>query len=191
MSIFQDNLREGLVGESEIATWLRRGGFSVLPAYEKVVDDFKGPRFYSPTAELVSPDMLAFKHGQQLWIEAKTKTRFSWFGSGGYWVTGINYKHYLDYLQVEKETGLPVCVMFLHRESETWPQDIARWGAPRTCPTGLFYCRLTTEHSHKHKDWKGVEMIYWSLSRLKQLVPLDAFVELTGGNGAKQHYLDR
>lgn len=173
MSVFQQQLAVGIVGEGQIATWLRRRGHCVLPAYEKVIDDQKGPRLYSPTADLVAPDMLVFRDGRQMWIEAKTKTRFSWYGLGKYFVTGLNYRHYLDYLQVEKETGLAVWILFLHRNGDTWPPDVQKWNAPPVCPTGLFTCRLTAETSHQAPDAKGVPMIYWPFHRLRLIASLD------------------
>lgn len=172
MSVFQDKLAEGVIGEGIIARWLRARGHCVLPAYEKVIDDQKGPRLYTPSQKLVAPDMLVFRGGNQLWIEAKTKTRFSWYARGGYFVTGINERHFLDYVEVERETGLSVWLLFLHRYADTWAVDVQKWGAPALCPTGLYACSLSTAESHRANDGRGVPMIYWAFSVLRKLADL-------------------
>ena len=43
---FSDTLKQGQLGESLIAKWLRRQGWSILPAYEKEIDNGKGPRLF-------------------------------------------------------------------------------------------------------------------------------------------------
>lgn len=88
-------------------------------------------------------------------------------------MTGINHRHYCDYVRVQKETGLDVWLLFLHRNAETWPPDVQKWNAPGVCPTGLFTCRLMAEASHIAPDAKGVQMIYWPLSGLRLIAPLD------------------
>lgn len=167
---FADSLSSGQLGESLIAQWLRRRGWHVLPAYEKEIDNGKGPRLFTASdagkAQLISPDLLAMRSGQFLWVEAKHKTRFSWYGKGNCWVTGVDRRHFEDYCAVTDSTGLNVWLLFLHRDNQTWPEDVAKWGAPPTCPTGLFgrsiaALRLAENQSHQSDKWGHTGMVYW------------------------------
>lgn len=169
MSIFEENLRQGQIGESIIAKWLRRRGWHVLPAYEKEIDNGKGPRLFTAngsasTAQLVAPDILGIRSGSFKWFEAKHKTRFSWYGKGGYFVTGIDKRHFDDYCKVADVTGLPVWVLFLHTDSKTWPMDVEKWKAPPQCPTGLFGAEITKmseQKSHQSDNHGTSGMYYW------------------------------
>ena len=170
MTSFADSLSTGQLGESLIAQWLRRRGWHVLPAYEKEIDNGKGPRLFMASdagkSQLIAPDLLAMRGGKFMWVEAKHKTRFSWYGKGGYWVTGVDRRHFEDYCRVADDTDLDVWLLFLHRDSSAWPEDIAKWGAPSTCPTGLFgrsiaALRLEENQSHTSDKWGTSGMVYW------------------------------
>ncbi len=171
---FEDKLNIGAMGESIIAKYLcNHLGVAVLPAYEKLMNDNKGPRLFLRDKNLVVPDMLTFTHnGPFVWIEAKVKTVFSWYGRGGYFVTGINYHHFRDYQEVQARTNIPVVLTFLHYESKTWPNDVKRWNAPTECPTGLF--ALWLNHTREsHRDYSGnTLMIYWRLEVLSYMATL-------------------
>ena len=79
MSNFDDAYAYGLTGESKIAQWWKDRGYNVLPVYEKLVGDYKGPSvFLSDGRSLVAPDMLAFSTHKSYWVEAKHKSAFSW-----------------------------------------------------------------------------------------------------------------
>lgn len=176
---FQDSLQFGQVGENHIARWLRSRGYHVLPVYEKEIDNGKGPRLFMASTckypQLIAPDMLALRGSSILWVEAKRKTRFSWYGIGGYWVTGIDERHYRDYCAVQDETEYPVWLMFLHTESTTWPNDVVKWGAPSSCPTGLFGNQLSAlRENESHRSTRHAHgMVYWPLSRLHLLAHLN------------------
>lgn len=140
---FATSLATGQLGESLIAQWLRRRGWHVLPAYEKETGDYKGPRLFmaqgSDKAQLIAPDLLTMRNGDFRWIEAKHKTHFSWYGKEQRFVTGIDLHHYGDYCRVADETGIDVWLMFLHREENTWQEDVVKWGAPPKCPNGAVW----------------------------------------------------
>ena len=180
---FATTLPFGQIGEGYIATWLRGRGWNVLPVYEKEIDNGKGPRLFmaksSGPTQLIAPDMLALKDGKFMWVEAKRKTRFSWYGKGGYWVTGIDKRHYDDYCAVFKTTKIQLWIMFLHSESHTWPEDVRKWHAPETCPVGLFGntidCLMNTA-SHVSHNYGTSGMIYWNISALRALAPLAAIM---------------
>lgn len=174
---FDQRLAFGKIAESHIATWLRRArGWSVLPVYEQELAEGKGPQFFTPDSEVVAPDMLAMKGDQVRWIEAKRKTVFSWRGVGGYWETGIDLRHYHEYLRVADLHPWSVWLLFLHESSRTDPRDVERWGAPATCPTGLYggtIAYLRDHESHTDPRWGRTGMVYWKHETLKQLATLD------------------
>lgn len=185
MSNFDTQLQFGQIGEGYIAKWLRRCGWNVLPVYEKEIDTGKGPRLFmaemSSRSELIAPDLFVIKNGRFVWVEAKRKTRFSWYGIGRRWVTGIDKRHFEDYLQVQSETNVPVWLMFLHTESTTWPVDIAKWGAPNACPTGLYgeeINKLAVENaiSHQSDKYGPTGMVYWAHDTLKKLAELQEVI---------------
>lgn len=180
--MFRDQLAIGQLGESLIAQWLRRRGWNVLPAYEKEIDNGKGPRLFTAecdgrSEQLVSPDLFVMRHKEFRWIEAKHKTHFSWYGIGGYFVTGVDLHHFRDYCKVADRTELPVWLLFLHRESATWDEDIKKRGAPATCPVGLFgqEIAILRQHcSHEHPNHGRTGMIYWQpVKHLRLLARLE------------------
>ena len=181
MSTFADSLHQGQLGESIIANWLRRMGWHVLPAYEKQIDSGKGPRLFLAKGhadrQLIAPDILGLREGKFMWFEAKHKTRFSWYGMGRYFVTGIDKRHFDDYCKVAKETKLPVWVLFLHVDSNTWQKDVDNWNAPPQCPTGLFGAEITkmqAEKSHDSNRHGASGMYYWQpYVHLKELAKLE------------------
>lgn len=167
----------GVAGESRIAHWLRRYGYSVLPVYEKLVDEGKGPQLYLPEGSLIAPDLLAFKAKKTVWIEAKHKTAFSWHRLTQRWVTGIDLRHYKDYCRVQDETPWDVWLLFLHEGGQA--KD-----SPADSPSGLFGNRLAylrCHVNHRSDKWGRTGMVYWALEHLKKLGKLDelAVVEAT------------
>lgn len=183
---FAANLEVGQLGESAISRWLRGRGWHILPAYEKEIGTGKGPRLFmatgGPSEELITPDLLAMRGGQFFWVEAKHKSVFSWYGKGHYWTTGVDRRHFADYLQVQERTDIPVWLMFLHRQSAPWPQDLQRWtDCPRTCPTGLFGEQLATlaqSKSHESDRHGRSGMVYWNVATLKRLSSIEAITPL-------------
>lgn len=176
---FTDQLAFGQIGEGYIAKWLRGRGWNVLPVYEKEIDTGKGPRLFmsefSARPELIAPDLLAIKGGSFVWVEAKRKTRFSWYGKGKYWVTGIDHRHYVDYIQVQEELGVDVWLMLLHTESATWQTDIDKRNAPETCPVGLYgrtIKKLMLCISHDSEKYGPTGMVYWRDTDLIKLAEL-------------------
>jgi hypothetical protein len=181
---FNDYLTEGRIGEGQIAQWLRQvKNEMLLPAYEIEIHSGKGPRLLLKDFELIAPDFYAIKiNGTTVlckWIEAKQKTRFTWHrNSGGNWQTGIDLKHYEDYLKVRELTQTTVCIMFLHRGCIPSNSDL-RHGSPRYCPTGL-YCRsIDYLRAHEHhrdsydKDGRDYPMVYWNERTLERIATLE------------------
>ena len=135
--IFAEKLDYGKVGEGLIAQWLMARGNLILPVYEVEKTANKGPQLFSAAANLVSPDLVAFTSHGVMWIEAKHKTVFTWHRNTQHWTTGIDLRHYEDYMEVAKQTKLPVWLMFFHRNEVPSDSD-KRYGCPSECPTGLY-----------------------------------------------------
>ena len=129
--------------------------------------------------------MLVFTHCGITWVEAKHKTVFTWHRLTERWTTGIDKRHYIEYLRVSWRTKFPVWLMFCHRES--LPSDIdIRHGCPPECPTGLFggeLFRLVADESHRSQPYDPNRtgfvghgksgMVYWAVDALTLLATKD------------------
>ena len=158
MLSFAENLENGKAGESVIAKWLIRRGYAVLPVYEKILDDGKGPQLYTGGGGLVAPDLLAMKNRNILWFEAKHKTAFSWHRITNRWVTGIDFRHYREYIKIKNITSYPIWVLFLHKGGQA--KD-----SPPNSPAGLFGNELNVlmrNENHRHDNWGRTGMVYWA-----------------------------
>jgi hypothetical protein len=174
--IDSSDFKMGRVGEGRIANWLKRRGWAVLPVYEKEVDEGKGPQLFMLDKSLIAPDMLAFKKTNVRWIEAKHKTVFTWHRITQRWCTGIDLRHYRDYLQVAELSPWPVWLLFLHERSIPDARDL-QYGCPQECPTGLFggeLFYLQNNENHQHKNWGRSGMVYWAHDTLACLAPVDS-----------------
>lgn len=171
---FDRQLAVGRVGESLIARWLRSRGHSVMPVYEIEKPEGKGPRLFLASVDLIAPDMLAFKGTGARWIEAKSKGAFTWHRVTGRYVTGIDLRHYLDYLQVDEASPWPVWLMFLQRggRAKDTPPHVP------DSPAGLFGHRLSYLREHENhrappSQWGSGGMVYWAHGTLIQLATLE------------------
>jgi len=162
---FDEQLKIGQTAEGKIAQWFKSKGFTILPIYEKVLDTGKGPQLFLPDTALIAPDMLIFKGEKTLWIEAKYKTAFSWHRITQKWVTGIDIKHYGDYIKVNNSTEWPVWIVFLHEGGQA--KD-----SPENSPKGLYGNELSylcANENHRSKNWGNSGMVYWAIDKLKLL----------------------
>ena len=166
---FDESLREGLLGEGLITRWLNSRGWNVLPAYEIEVQSGKGPRLFSAKlGKLIAPDLLVFNESGFYWVEAKTKSAFTWHRITKTFQTGIDRRHWLDYIQVGQTTGVPVWLMFLHRPG-SYAKDTPDG---MVSPSGLYgqeidKLRDTIDHEHANHGPSG--MVYWQESALKKI----------------------
>jgi len=187
---FADKLAFGKVAEGFIANWLMARGNSVLPVYEIEKSTGKGPQLFGLDASLVAPDMVVFTENGVVWIEAKHKSVFTWHRNTKQWTTGIDLRHYGDYLKVAKTTRLPVWLMFFHEHSIPSDDD-KRMGCPESCPVGLFggdIFDLVPRENHRSPalDYNrdGIKghgrsgMVYWATSALKQLASHDNVMQV-------------
>jgi hypothetical protein len=180
MGNFDQNLKTGQIGESIISKWLQGKGHSVFPAYQIEHHTGKGPQMFAASGDLVLPDLLAFKAGNVVWIEAKHKTCFSWHRISERWTTGIDKRHYKEYLEVSSATQLPVWLLFYHPSDKPDARDLKYDECPRACPTGLFGRNikiLKKVESHTSDRHGPSGMVYWCVDNLKLLATVN---EMTG-----------
>jgi len=172
MTTFEQKLAFGKAGESLIANWLKRRGYSVLPVYEKEIGAGKGPQVFTANGDFIAPDLLIFgKDSVKVWwIEAKHKSAFTWHRITSRWVTGIDLKHYQNYLTVQELSPWPVWLLFLQRDGQakdTPPGMIS--------PTGLYgrsLVYLRRHENHRHGNWGRGGMVYWADSVLIKIADL-------------------
>jgi hypothetical protein len=173
---FSEQLHFGKVGESRIARWLMERSWTVLPVYETELHSGKGPVLYSMSSALVAPDMLAYRQSDVKWVEAKTKTSFTWHRITQRWVTGIDLRHYRDYLKIASESPWPIWLLFLHLDSQgakDTPTELVG-----ESPVGLFgneLLHLSGCENHRHDNWGRSGMVYWELDSLRCLATIDHF----------------
>lgn len=174
---FRQQLAVGQIGESQIAAWLRARGYSVLPVYETEINTGKGPRLFTPHGESIAPDMLVMRGTDIRWIEAKHKTVFSWWRIGACWETGIDIRHYEEYLSIDAQHPYPVWLLFLHTSSVPDARDMPY--CPPACPIGLFggrLSRLRTLVSHTSDRHGKSGMVYWKHTDLQLIAALDEVI---------------
>lgn len=168
---FQSRLAFGQMAESRIVKWLRRRGKLVLPIYDIEYDSGKGPRLFGKEEMFIAPDLVVITGEEAKFIEAKHKTVFSWHRITERWVTGIDLRHYFDYLRLMERVKWPIWLLFLH-ESATPRNEDLRFKSPPTCPTGLFGNDLAvlaaTENHRSDKHGKS-GMVYWAHGSLKNI----------------------
>lgn len=170
--MFKERLAFGKLGESKIASWLRTRGNYVLPVYE-TEEQYKGPRLYAPTREIVSPDLLVFNFEGIRWVEAKHKTVFTWHRITERWTTGIDRRHYKEYLSLAEEWPWPIWLLFLHESDE--PDERDKEYCPKKCPIGLYggdILLLNKKINHEHDNWGKSGMVYWAEKSLIKLATL-------------------
>jgi hypothetical protein len=168
VNTFAESLERGAVGETALTKWLNSKGWSVLPAYEKVENDNKGPRIFSPDGQIISPDLLAFQDERAIWVEAKTKSAFTWHRNTSTWVTGIDRHHYKEYLRIGKYSHWPLWILFIQESG------VAK-DSPEGSPTGLFggeINMLSQNIHHEHANWGRHGMVYWGTPPLRRICGL-------------------
>ena len=171
--------KQGFIGESLIARWLNSRGWNVLPAYQVESDEGKGPRLYLANfQQRITPDMLVFKDMEFRWIEAKTKSAFTWYRKTGTWQTGINRRHWRDYQAVRIETGLEIWILFLHQPGS----------AAKDTPTGMvspsgLYGReiLDLQKSVDHESDICGSKVYWNMRTLIRMATWEDIMRTAGG----------
>ena len=175
---FQDSLAFGHVGESLVSSWLLRQGHTVIPIgspnYTLHSHQGGAPVAYKDDRAIVCPDLLCRTTDGIKWVEVKQKSRFAWYRRGQCWNTGIDDRLWTHYRDCQRVTGVPVWLLFLHRESTPSPGD-QRYLPPGTlCPVGLFGIDLFRADECKRSGRDGNRtMWYWRARDLKLLATLE------------------
>lgn len=168
MNSFNNNLKSGKVGESQIAKFLMSRGHNILPVYEIEKNQYAGPAVYTADGgSLIAPDMLCFGNGKTVWIEAKHKSAFTWHRKTNRWTTGIDLHHYEQYIKVANLVEWPVWLLFLQKpgEAKDTPEGMV-------CPSGLYgedLVKLISSENHRHLNHGKSGMVYWGVSSLKKI----------------------
>jgi hypothetical protein len=176
---FDQSFAKGLVGESAISRWLQSRGHAIFPAYQVEINAGKGPQLFAECGDLVLPDMLSFFRGKIQWFEAKHKTCFTWHRNSGKWTTGIDLRHYGEYMEVAERTSLPVWLLFYHPNARPSDADLA-FGCPSECPTGLFGDKienLAKNESHRSDRHGPSGMVYWAHESLRLIAEAEDLKE--------------
>lgn len=174
---FDESLKEGKLGEGLIARWLLSRGWDLLPAYEIELEHDKGPQLYTAKhGKLIAPDFLGLKDPKISWIEAKTKSAFTWHRKTQTFQTGIDRRHWLEYVVVRETTKLPLWIFFLHK-----PGNNAK-DTPfgMISPSGLYVQsldKLCTTIDHEHDNHGNSGMVYWQESVLRKICTYDELLE--------------
>ena len=166
---FESRLEQGQMGESLIARWLQRRGYSVLPAYEKEVGEYKGPRIFSAKRSLVAPDIFAFRFQNEqkrvFWVEAKSKAAFTWHRLSKTYQDGIDRRHWRDYHELRNQMPWDLWILFLHA-----PGGVTKDNPPdKVPPVGLFggeVLHLARCIDHESERWGRSGMVYWQCKDL-------------------------
>lgn len=163
--LFDKTLEMGLIGEGEIAKWVNSRGNSVLPAYE-IENQFKGPRLFCPDRALVTPDMLVIgKKGAFCWIEAKTKSVWSWHLRTSNFQDGIDAHHWDEYQEVQSRFSMDVWILFLHRESKGCSRTPKLVMPPSPGLYGATVDEMENTVDHRSSVWGSTGMVYWNLDK--------------------------
>ena len=168
---FKKSLEYGQIAEGAIVKWLIERGNSVIPVYEKEIDTGKGPQVFTANESVVAPDVLVYKNGKFFFAECKRKNAFTWHRISKRWTTGIDIRHYKEYLKVSDIFETEVYLFFLQMGGVAKDSEKS--------PSGLFYNSLSflskdENINHVNDKWaKG--MIYWSIDKLIKIAEIDSF----------------
>lgn len=156
LTSFKDFLKFGEDGEKEVAIQLIEKGINIMPLYQFTNKD-KTPVLLTKNTQIIAPDLICYYKNKSFFVEVKTKNK--WVVSKNYIETGLDYKHYLEYLKIKETTGLPVYLFFNHINEK---------------PNGIFYVEI----SKNNRYWDGTipngikyytEMIFYKFDVLKEI----------------------
>lgn len=131
---FEEKLAFGKEGEHEVGEYFMNRGYSLLPLYQ--FEDKLAPKIYTNSGVIISPDIFVSGRHKAFWVEVKTKKR--WIKFKGTLETGLNNRHYDEYIKIRQNTGLPLYVVFNHKEDD---------------PNGFFFVDIATPYK---RIWDGI-----------------------------------
>lgn len=111
--------KRGRAGERRVMDALMAEGEFIVPSYDFCGDNKnKAPRLFGLKSNFVIPDLDASLDGFRKWVEVKTKASAWPYYKTKVYVHGIDDRHYLHYLEVEKITGCPVFLFILEEDTQ-------------------------------------------------------------------------
>jgi hypothetical protein len=109
----------GRSGERVVAKMFQRAGWYIIPSYDYCGDEKnKAPKLMGFAASHVIPDLDISRKGTRRWVEVKTKKEATFYRKKSRYEHGINYRHYLNYLEVQLITGDPVFLCIYEEETQ-------------------------------------------------------------------------
>lgn len=168
---FTESLAAGQVGESKVAKYMIKEGWKIMPVYQIEKQTGKGPQLFGKHGQLVAPDMLAIRDENVRWVEAKTKSAFTWYRIKQKWQTGIDLRHWREYLKVKALTPFQMWIVFLHLDGASKDTPCGM-----VSPTGLFgneidVLQRCVDHESENHGRSG--MVYWNHKDLRLIAQLD------------------
>jgi hypothetical protein len=179
---FKHQLSVGAAGESIVAAYFQSLGWTIQPVYEKFEQDHKGPRIFGQRRKYVAPDAMLIRYDgtgrpRAGYIEVKTKAYWTYHGKSGKFQTGIDKHHCQEYEAVQRDTGIPVTLVFFHTSEQARFEDVKKWACPSIVDdgTGLFLSELSqiarTDDIARGHASKG--MAYWNKTDLRRVAAMD------------------
>lgn len=164
---FEESLKVGKVAESLIARWLQKRGNYVLPIYEIEKNQFAGPAIYIEERPVIAPDIMAINSsGNCCWIESKNKSAFTWHRLSKRWTTGIDLKHYNDYLYLMRKIDIPIYLFF--------NQNGGKAKDSKKSESGLFVADLNFLKDHENHRCEAKPhckngMVFWAKDKFSKV----------------------
>jgi len=154
---FETLLKIGEDGEHEVAKYLIKKDLSILPLYQ--FNNNKTPLLFCKNANLILPDLTCFnKKDDKKCFFVEVKTKKQWVKFKNRIETGIDYRLYLAYKKVIKQTQMDVYLIFNHKVEK---------------PTGLFLCKLQDYtriwDGKVNNENKYNKMVFYNIEILKNL----------------------
>lgn len=167
--IFKKSLPLGRRGEALITKWLREKDYTVIPSYAPDDTIRNGARIFTPTGELITPDLLAWNGENPFFAEAKYKEEgCSWYSIAKCWCVGMDLNKYEHYIKVEEHFRWDVWIMFILPTSIPSKKDTP-FGCPKECPIGLYGAEIKQLAKHEHHRGKNPDCVYWHIDSLTRL----------------------
>lgn len=194
---FQEKLEQGRLGENWTLYYTCRTLHYVNLPVSKIKDfEDKGPRIYIPNSlggppiYVPVPDTLCIhRHDwkdeqlalpSEFWLEAKFKSRCTFYRINKAWQSGIDMRSYKWYKKVEEFTGKPVWVF--HLIFPTSDQQAIAQGAPkekRPAPHGLYTHPISLVPAYDPDS--NPKMIYWKIEKMRRLAKLSEVIAASEG----------
>jgi hypothetical protein len=148
--------RIGEVIERSVAGMFQRTGMHVIPSFDwSGKDDNAAPTLQGPDGRCaVLPDLQCFKKGQHCWLEVKFKSERTLHRMTNTLCTGINWRLFDHYRDVEDETGAEAYLLFVHADTGEMRGDV-----------------VTSLERYPHHDYSGDVMgkggmLFWQYDEL-------------------------